>query len=170
MSPTTLPSARRQQGLHGRHVAGIFLAFFAAVFAMNAAMIYTAISTYSGVVSNEPYRKGLHYNDRISADERQKRRGWTDTVAVSRDGHVVVSLAGGDGRPIGGARLQAQLGRPTTNREDIVFDLNETAPGRYERQVGALEEGNWTITIEARTADDSIEPVYRARRRLWLKP
>jgi nitrogen fixation protein FixH len=170
MSPTTLPTARRHQGLQGRHVAGIFFAFFATIFLMNGAMIYSAISTYSGIVSNEPYRKGLHYNDRINADERQARLGWTDTVAVSRGGHVVVTLAGRDGQPIGGARVNAQLGRPTTNRHDLKLDLSESAVGRYEAQADALDEGNWTIAVEARTTDGGAEPVYRARRRLWLKP
>jgi nitrogen fixation protein FixH len=170
MSPTTLPTGRRQQGLQGRHVAIIFLAFFGAVFLMNGAMIYSAISTYSGIVSNEPYRKGLHYNDRIAADARQARLGWTGTVAVGRDGHVVVALVGRDGQPIGGASLETQLGRPTTNRLDIKIDLSETAAGRYEAQVGALDKGNWTIAVEVRTADGGAEPMYRTRRRLWLKP
>lgn len=170
MSPTTLPTARRQQGLQGRHVAIIFFAFFGAIFAMNGAMIYSAISTYSGIVSNEPYRKGLHYNDRIAADARQARLGWTETVAVGRDGHVVVTVLGRDGQPIGGASLEAQIGRPTTNRHDIKIDLRETAAGRYEAQVSALDEGNWTISIDVRTSDGGIEPMYRTRRRLWLKP
>jgi nitrogen fixation protein FixH len=170
MSPTTLPTARRQQGLQGCHVALIFFTFFGAIFAMNGAMIYSAVSTYSGIVSNEPYRKGLHYNDRISADERQARLGWTDTVTVSRDGHLVLVLAGRDGQPIGGARPNALLGRPSTNRHDIKFDLAETAAGRYEAQVGALDEGNWTIAVDIRTADSGPNPVYRVRRRLWLKP
>lgn len=170
MSPTTLPTARQRQGLQGRHVAGIFLAFFAAIFLMNGAMIYSAISTYSGIVSNEPYRKGLHYNDRIIADERQARLGWTDTITVSRGGYVVVTLAGHDGQPIGGARLKAQIGRPTTNRHDIKLDLSESAPGRYEAQAGVLDVGTWTIAIEARTAKEDVEPMYRTRRRLWLKP
>ena len=36
-----------------------FLAFFGTVFAVNGAMIYAAVSTYTGLVANEPYRKGL---------------------------------------------------------------------------------------------------------------
>ena len=168
MSPATLPTARRQQGLQGRHVAVIFFTFFGAIFLMNGAMIYSAISTYSGIVSKEPYRKGLHYNDRIAADARQARLGWTDAIAVARNGHIVVTLAGRDGKPVGGASMDAQLGRPTTNRHDIKLDFSETAPGRYEAQAGALAEGNWTIAVEARTADGGTEPTYRTRRRLWL--
>jgi nitrogen fixation protein FixH len=169
MSPTTLPIARRQQGLQGRHVAIIFFTFFGAIFAMNGAMIYSAFSTYSGIVSNEPYRKGLHYNDRIAADARQTRLGWNDAIAVGRDGHVVVKLADRDGQPIAGARLDAQIGRPSTSRHDIKMDLGETAAGRYEAQVGTLGEGSWTISVDVKTADGDVEPVYRARRRLWLK-
>ena len=78
MSPTVLPPAPRQQGLRGRHVLWAFLGFFATVFVVNGAMIYSAVSTHSGLVANEPYRKGLHYNERIAADERQARLGWTE--------------------------------------------------------------------------------------------
>lgn len=169
MNPTTLQTARRQQGLQGRHVAIIFFVFFGAIFLMNGAMIYSAISTYSGIVSNEPYRKGLHYNDRIAADARQARLGWTDTIAVARDGRVVVTLAGRDGQPIGGVRLEAQLGRPSTSRHDIRLDLREAVAGLYEAHAGALDEGNWTIAVDVRTIEGGIEPVYRTRRRLWLK-
>ena len=49
----------------------VFLGFFGVVFVVNGAMIYSAVSTHSGLVANEPYRKGLHYNERIDADERQ---------------------------------------------------------------------------------------------------
>ena len=69
--------ARRQQGLQGRQVLACSLAFFAAVFIVNGAMIYSALSTHTGLVANEPYRKGLHYNERIAADERQAHLGWS---------------------------------------------------------------------------------------------
>ena len=46
-------------------------------------MIYQAMSTHTGLVANEPYRKGLHYNDRIDADARQARLGWVDTLDVT---------------------------------------------------------------------------------------
>ena len=99
MSPTVLPTApRQQQGLRGRHVLWVFLGFFATVFVVNGAMIYSAVSTYSGLVANEPYRKGLHYNERIAAAERQANLGWTDTLQVGRDGQVRMLLSDADGR------------------------------------------------------------------------
>jgi len=167
MSPTTLPTVRRQQGLHGRHVLGMFLAFFGAVFAVNGAMIYSAVSTHTGLVAIEPYRKGLHYNDRIAADARQARLGWSDTVELGRDGSVRLTLVEADGRPVRGMAVDGVLGRPATNRQDVTLALSETAPGRYEAAAGALAAGSWLISLEAR-APAGGESIYRLRRRVWL--
>ncbi len=168
MSPTTL-IPRRPQGLQGRHVLGAFLAFFGTVFAVNGAMIYEAVSTHTGLVANEPYRKGLAYNARIGADERQARLGWTETLQVDRDGHVAFALAERDGLAVRGLRIEGVLGRPATNRQDLKLALVETEPGRYEAQAGTVAEGSWLIMLEAREQANP-EPVYRTRKRLWIKP
>jgi nitrogen fixation protein FixH len=171
VSPTVLPSARRpRHGLQGHHVLAAFLVFFAAVFIANGAMIYSAISTHTGLVANEPYRKGLHYNERIAAEERQARLGWVETIEVTRDGHVSLKLAGDDGRPVGSLKVIGALGRPSTNRQDIQLALTELAPGRYEARLAPLGEGNWIIALDAFAGSGQAEPVYRTRRRLWLKP
>jgi nitrogen fixation protein FixH len=168
MSPTNL-IARRRQGLQGRHVLIGFIAFFGAVFLVNGAMIYSAISTYSGLVANEPYRKGLAYNERIAADERQGRLGWIETLELGRDGRVTFLLTEADGRAVRGLKVDGVLGRPSTNRLDVKVVLAETEPGRYETRTDSLAGGSWLVTLEARQQADA-EPIYRTRRRLWLKP
>ena len=170
MSPTILLPARREQGLRGRHVLCVFLVFFAAVFLVNGVMIYSALSTHTGLVANEPYRKGLHYNERIAASERQSRLGWTDKLDVSRNGRVTITLTDSAGRPVVGLKIDAVLGRPSTNRHDIKLTLREAAPGRYEARAAPLGEGNWLVALEGRTNAGAEDPVYRTRRRLWLKP
>lgn len=166
MSVLSVRSARNRT-LCGSHVLAVVAAFFAAVFLVNGAMIYVALSTNSGVVGSEPYRTGLHYNERIAAEARQRRLGWTDSLSVGRDGGVVYTLAAPDGRPVAGLRTAGILGRPSTNRHDIALALREVAPGRYEAQIGPLAEGTWLIAIDAwRT--DGADPVYRTRKRVWL--
>jgi len=160
----------RRDGLQGRHVLAAFLAFFAAVFVANGAMIYSALSTHTGLVANEPYRKGLHYNERIAADVRQAQLGWTETIEVGRDGCVNLTLAHAGGRPVSSQKVVGVLGRPSTNRHDLQLSLSEVAPGRYEAQLPPLAEGNWIITLEAFADRGAAEPIYRVRRRLWLKP
>jgi nitrogen fixation protein FixH len=169
MSPTVLPSARAPGDLRGRHVAIVFFSFFAIIFVVNSAMVYSAIITHPGIVSNEPYRKGLHYNDRIAEDERQSRLGWTDDVRIARDGRISISLVAEQVRPVHGMKVEARIGRPSTSRFDRRLTFHETGPGYYEVQTDPLESGNWSISIEVRTGENALEPVYRMRRRLWLK-
>ncbi len=168
MSPTVLPAARRREGVQGHHVLGVFVGFFAAIFAMNGVLIYRAVTTHAGLVANEPYRKGLHYNERIAADERQAQLGWTDTLAVTRNGGLALVLKDSGEQPVAGLRVEIVLGRPATNREDVRVALREVAPGRYEAQTAPLAPGSWLVALEART--DAGEPIYRTRRRLWFSP
>lgn len=171
MSPTVLPTARREPaGIKGSHVLMGFLGFFGIIFAVNGSMIYNAVSTNSGLVANEPYRKGLHYNERIAASERQALLNWTEGATLDRGGRVSITLENEAGTPVQGLVVNAVVGRPSTNRADIPLKLQEIAPGRYEASAGALEAGAWLLAFEARVAEKAEEPVYRARRRMWLKP
>lgn len=171
MSPTVLPTAPREtSGLKGSHVLMGFVAFFGIVFAVNGSMIYNAVSTNSGLVANEPYRKGLHYNDRIAASERQALLHWTEGANLDRDGRLSITLENEAGTPVRDLVINAIVGRPSTNRADIPLKLSEVAPGHYEARAGTLEAGAWLLSFEARVAEKAEEPIYRARRRMWLKP
>lgn len=166
---TSTEARQRQPGLNGWHVLVACVLFFAAVFAINAALIYSAISTYSGVVASEPYRKGLLYNDRILADERQQRLNWLDSLTIDRAGRVALAITSADGRPILGLNVVATVGRPSTSREDIQLSLSAgTAAGLYQAQTKPLAAGSWIVSIEARASAELGEPVFRARRRIWI--
>jgi nitrogen fixation protein FixH len=163
--------ARRQQGtIRGHHVLVGLLSFFAVIFAVNGYFMFAAISTYSGVVANEPYRKGLDYNMRIAAGERQAELGWQDGVSVTMDGRVTVTVTDREARPVSNLAIAGYIGRPSTVLHDREFRLTELERGRYTAEVGALERGNWIISLEAHSSADDAEPAYRSRRRLWLKP
>ena len=174
MSQVSLPARPNAGGLDGRGVLLTLVAFFGVILAVNMALLYFALSTHSGLVAKEPYRKGLNYNARIAAHERQAALGWTTDLVVARDGAVSFALLDATGAPVAGLHLSAVLIRPTTSREDIRLAFNESGYGRYVAEAGALEPGVWQIDVEARLAaaggEDASEPVYRERRRLWLKP
>lgn len=156
-------------GLKGKHVLIAFLGFFGVIFAVNGVFLYSAISTYTGVVSVEPYRKGLQYNDRIAAAERQAELGWTEIIEVSGDA-VVLRLTDNAGKPVSGLHIKGVLGRPSTNRHDIALSFSEIDTGRYAVDVGAIEPGSWMVNIEAAwPRGENSDPVFRARKRLWLK-
>jgi len=155
--------------IQGRHVLAMFIGFFGIVFVVNGYFLVSALRTHSGVVAVEPYRKGLAYNDRVAAAERQAGLGWQETVAVTGDGKLSVSISSREGAPVTGLIVTALIWRPTVATHDRPLVLQEDTPGRYVGAAGALPEGNWIVAVEARTAKTGMEPTFRARRRLWVK-
>lgn len=156
-------------GLRGIHVLFGFLAFFGVVFAVNGVFLYEAISTYTGVVSKQPYRKGLAYNERIAADEQQKKLGWAVETRFERaTGRLLATIQDRRGSPVTGLKLAGMMGRPSTAEFDKHVVLRERESGVYEAQMGSRPSGTWMVELKAEKGDGHV--VYRLRRRLWLKP
>lgn len=157
--------------LTGRHVFFMLLAFFGFVFAVNGVMMAEAIKTNSGMVANEPYRKGLKYNERIAADQRQSELGWTSDVTFAPDGRsLVVVMNDRDGKPVSGFKASAVVGRPATDREDVTLNLIEEQPGRYTAPLPQRERGTYLASVAIKDAKtEAGEPLFRARRRLWVE-
>lgn len=170
MSAATLNSKPTPGQLTGRHVLFAFLGFFGVIFAVNGYFLYSALSTYTGTVANEPYRKGLAYNARIAAGERQSELKWSDTIEIVADGTVSVTFTGPDNRLLDGLAVTGVLSRPSTSGFDHPLKFTEVEPGRYSAKAGKIDSGNWLATVEARMVATDADPTYRARRRLWLKP
>lgn len=158
------------EGLRGRHVLVVFLGFFLVVFAVNGVFLYSAISTYTGIVAVEPYRKGLNYNERIAADEAQKVQGWQEALEVTRGGQVTLRLTNRLGAPVEGLTVTGTLGRPSTAQHDVKLELVEVHPGTYSAQITAPHSGAWIVALEARPVAAPDELAYQLRKRLWLKP
>lgn len=161
-----LPTVSR---LEGRHVLWTLLVFFGVIFAVNGYFLFAALSTYSGVVASEPYRKGLAYNERIFADEQQTTRGWRDTLDLTRTGRLEWIVRDQSDATVPGLKVAATIARPSTARHDRTIALIEQSGGRHGADVGPLEDGAWIVAIEARQSG-SPDPLFRSRRRLWLKP
>lgn len=154
--------------LRGHHVLIMFLGFFGVIFAVNGYFLYSALGTHTGVVSVEPYRKGLHYNDRIALEEKQSELGWSHGIEAGLDGRIVVRFNERSGNPIAGLKVVGTVGRPSTNEFDRNLAFTEMAPGRYEAVTAKLEVGAWIASLEAFPPAGNA-PAYRGRNRLWLK-
>lgn len=168
VAAAAVSSTRRE--LRGRDVLLGLIAFFGVIFAVNGYFLYSALSTHTGVVAVEPYRKGLAYNDRIAADERQGKLGWNGTLDAERSGAIALVLTDRDGGAVSGRVVTATIGRPVTGKDDTTITLNESAPGRYVAAAGTLAPGAWIVSAEVAESDNAANPSYRLRRRIWLKP
>jgi nitrogen fixation protein FixH len=163
----SVDGAGKAKGVTGWHVLWTLLMALAIVSAVNGIFIYKAVSTYSGDVALEPYRKGLHYNQRIEADERQAQLGWNSEIDLRGDqGPVVVTLRLAGGEPVTGLAVAGEMGRAATRHDDVKFTARETSPGVYEAPVQA-GPGSWIVSFAAMRPGES-QPAYRARKRFCL--
>jgi nitrogen fixation protein FixH len=171
MPPEDPATPKPVRELTGRHVLMTFVAFFGVVFAVNIYFAFAATTTYTGVVSQEPYRKGLAYNKRIAADERQADLKWNVDVDVGREGHAKLIFKAFDNQPVTNLKVTATIGRPASDAEERLLNFAETQPGQYEANGAALGAGGWVIAAAATPVSGSEgEPLYRLRKRLWLTP
>ncbi|MBI5104899.1 MAG: FixH family protein, partial [Solirubrobacterales bacterium] len=70
----------------GKHVLLGMLAFFGLIIAVNIVMMRLALSTHTGVVAENTYRKGVKYNEEIAASERMALLGWRNQMALAPTG------------------------------------------------------------------------------------
>lgn len=163
-------SPERAGGLTGRHVLIAVLAFFGTVFLANGIFLYSALSTYTGIVAQEPYRKGLQYNERIAAAERQEQLGWHADATLDPEQGLSLVLRDRNGGPVSGLFVSGVLGRPSTNQHDRNVALTEVEPGRYVARIDELTTGAWLVDLQAVwIGNGDKEPVYRLRTREWVK-
>ena len=169
MQCSTASNVPQRRGLLGWHVMAIMLGFFGCIFAVNGYFIFRALATHSGVVSEEPYRKGLGYNQRIAADDRQAALNWRANLDVKASGAVKLALHDASGRPISNQRVALTVGRPSTRSFDQTIALAETAPGIYAGTTHELAAGTWIADADVQDPHNPNTD-YRIRRRLWLTP
>jgi nitrogen fixation protein FixH len=154
-------------GIEGRHVLMGLVAFFGVMFVANGLLVYYALGTFSGGDRPDPYRSGLTYNETIAAGERQAALGWQSEIAYDpATARLTLRFADKAAEPVSGLRLDAQVTRPATNREDRALAFTEVSPGIYAADV-PLGPGRWVLSVES-LLHEGGEPLHRLKRRLFV--
>lgn len=146
-----------------------FAGFFLVVLAVNATMIWIGLSTWPGLVTDNSYERGLHYNRNLAAAEAQAALGWqVDYRVEPKDGgraRVEATLADREGRPIETAEIEALFVRPTSEGHDFTVRLRPRGEGRYTAEVAPPLPGLWDLHLRIRRGDDR----WVGEKRLFLK-
>jgi nitrogen fixation protein FixH len=158
--------------LKGWHVLAIFLSMFLSVTAVNAFMIYRAVTTFGGLDTPDAYRKGLQYNREIADQRTQDALGWTDAVKFdSKTGDLMVTYTGPGGAQLSELEVTAALDRPATTRFDQDIKLQPAGDGSYRADLAGLAPGTWILSLTAtQAAGNSAPSIYRSKVRLWKAP
>jgi nitrogen fixation protein FixH len=150
----TAEETRPQFRLTGRRVLAILIIAFAFVFAVNGYMVYRAVTSFPGTVTESSYRDSQHFNDEIAAARLQAERGWKVAVAAERDADgralIRVEARDRDGAPLSGVAFRARLEHPADRARDrpVRFVAVAGEVGRFQAVVDAVAAGKWDLVLE----------------------
>jgi nitrogen fixation protein FixH len=141
----------------GSWIPWLFVAFFLVVVAVNATMIWIALTSWTGLATNRAYDRGLTYNRNLDAAARAAALAWQPALAARMDGdggEVELLLTDAGGQPIAGARAVVRFERPTSEGLDFSVELAATAPGAYRGRFVLPAPGAWNLHATIRRGAD----------------
>ena len=156
--------------LTGRHVLMWLVGFFGIVLAVNVVFVYLALDSFTGVETEQPYLKGLAYNETLKEADAQQALGWE--VSLSRDvlgprhWRIVATFVGADGHEVTGLDVRLGLRRPASDSYDVTLELLPDGTGRYVSDHVFSLEGQWDLRLVASTGGN---PIYRQEQRAWVR-
>ncbi|MER2604698.1 MAG: FixH family protein [Siculibacillus sp.] len=145
--------------LTGTRVLIIFVVVFGVVFGVNGYMLYKAVGTFSGTVTDSSYRVSQGFNKEIAAAQAQAERAWQVSAHAERADDGVVSIRvearTSEGRPVSGVAFRARLQHPAATAHDKSVDLAPLAgaDGVFTGRVADVGQGKWGLAITGDTAE-----------------
>ena len=117
---------------------------------LDLGFIALAQKTFSGVYTDNYYQKGVDFDKINRQGIYQDEIGWKSEIMYNEDSRQVsLRLRDANGRALAGAKVQAKVMRPVTNKFDHLLDMTELSSGLYGAKVDFLENGQWEIRVKA---------------------
>jgi nitrogen fixation protein FixH len=135
----------------GYHMAGILIAFFGVVIAVNMVMATYATRTFGGAVVDNSYVASQHFNRWLGEARAQQKLGWEPRLGVDQRRRVTLALT------VEGAAVTGLAEHPL-GREPSV-PLGFVADGRRYRSIEALPAGRWKVRLVVRRGGEQARLV-----------
>lgn len=148
-----------------RVIPWLFVLGFLVVIAVNGAMVYVALGSFSGLVTDRPYDRGRAYNTTLEARAKQESLGWTARFALEPQGdgtqRLLLEMLDRAGAPVAGATVDTTLVRPVERGHDRSVSLSERGAGRYAGAVALDLPGLWEARIVVMRGQDRFAAIKR---------
>lgn len=162
--------SRRERKITGRTVLLSFLAFFGVVFLVNGLFFWFASDSWTGLSTDDAYRKGIAFNDELARADAQRLLGWTaetDYISVGPgEGRLVFALTSADDLPVRGRDVTVTFRRPVSEGIDFAAILKSDGEGQYAADISPPVPGQWDVRIEV--SRPGALP-YLVETRIWSK-
>ncbi len=132
-----------------RKLLVILLTVFAVVMAVNVVMVWFAVESNTGIVSENAYEEGLAYNKTLAEQAREAGLGWSVVRNVADfPVRLVYALSDDRGAPLGGAWVRVKATRPVGEDDgsDFELELKEFTDGTYAAEnIAWPQKGQWEL-------------------------
>ena len=144
----------------GKIVLFSLISFFAVFSSVDAYFVYKAVSTHSGMVTENPYEKGLAYNQVIEKAKSQKALNITSDTTY-KNGALTTVLKYKNGDPILGATVVADLVRNVHKGNDFQKILQYKGDGVYQSNLNLSLKGTWTVNLDIKWEQHNKQKHYQ---------
>lgn len=143
---------------NGRFILFCFLGFFGFIGAVDAYFVYTALSTNTGLVTEQPYEKGLAYNTVL---EKAKRQPKLDEKALYQNGVFQWKAVYHDGTPLKDAKITVKFYRTVKDGNDFEKNLSDAGNGLYRDKIDFPLPGLWIAKVSAQWNDKTYQTSHQ---------
>lgn len=164
-------SQSNNQAMRNPWVLGA-LGFVVLVLLVNIAFIVTAISTNPGLVDQNYYEKGRHFEDSIQQRrEMVNRLNWDlriqvpEEMVMGQTTAIYVHAIDSAGMPLQDATAVLHAYRPSDANADFEIAMSPYAAGIFMAEAAFHLQGIWDLKVRVSQGEDHIE----TRRRISVK-
>lgn len=143
-----------------KYILFAFLAFFGVVFSVDAVFIHTALTTQTGVVTEQAYERGLNYNKLLN--EANSQPDLKDDISFN-NGVLRWNL------DISNAEVQARIIRPIQDGYDFDIVLNHKDNGIYEASLDLPFKGLWEAKLDSKWKNQGQWQTYKTTHQFIVK-
>ena len=147
-----------------------WIALVIAVLGVNFTMVYLAVATNPGLVVEDFYERGQHYERNMFSKEAGDL-GWDLRADFPEDIRAGVSTSihffpvDRAGQPVTPDSVELFIYRPSDATRDFKVDMTEEGPGRYVANLSFPLIGVWDSLVAVRSGDDE----YHVGQRIEVK-
>ena len=124
-----------------RWIPWVFVGGMLVVVLVNGMLIYSALSSFTGLTVSGAYDRGRTYNNVLAEAARQDALGWIPSAVLERE-RLILTVVNAAGAPVSGT-LQAQVVRPLDSERVSLPELEGT--GRFVLELPELRRGQWEL-------------------------
>jgi len=142
----------------GKRILAWFVGFFVIVFTANGIMTYFALKTWTGLNTENPYVKGLNYNEEITNAQTQQNSGWDiaiTNIPDATEGRFEITV----NRPeesLPPTEVTASFIRAVIEGYDQQITLSHNGNGVYGAPVKLPLVGQWDILVVVKSQNNLI--------------